>query len=87
MKANLKAFISKLKPVFESVVQHECSLSLKWAAAAHKLLLSVQWGLPPGPEHFDHSIDLFYQWLESRNHLWLERGLFGILALKGGRVL
>ena len=33
--------------------------------------------------HFDHSIDLFYQWLESRNPLWLERGVFGSLALKG----
>jgi SAM-dependent methyltransferase len=47
----------------------------------------VQWFLPPQPEHFDHHIDLFYQWLATRNPLWVERGAFGALALKGGDVL
>lgn len=64
----------------------ECMLARKWVASAHKRLLFVQWSLPPGPEHFDHSIDLFYQWVQSRNPLWLERGVFGCLALKGKKV-
>ena len=47
----------------------------------------VQWELPPQPEHFDHHIDLLFQWLATRNSLWLERGVYGSLALHGGDVL
>lgn len=36
---------------------------------------------------FDHQIDLYYQWEKKRNSLWVERGVFSSLALKGGRVL
>jgi hypothetical protein len=39
--------------------------------------MAVQWTVPPSPEHFDHRIDLLYQWLQTRNPLWLERGAFG----------
>lgn len=49
--------------------------------------MAIQWSLPPGPEFFDHQIDLFYQWLARRNSIWLERGVFGSLVLRGGRVL
>jgi SAM-dependent methyltransferase len=49
--------------------------------------MDVQWGIPPQPEHFDHHIDLFYQWLATRNSLWLERGVFGSLVLRGGDLL
>lgn len=37
---------------------------------------------PPQPEHFDHRIDLYFQWLQTRNSLWLERGVFSALAIK-----
>jgi len=47
----------------------------------------VQWAIPPQPEWFDHSIDQYYQFTSSRNPLWVERGIFGGLALKGGDVL
>lgn len=76
-----------MKVFLEPIAQIECLLSQKWASAAHKRLLFVQWSLPPGPEHFDHHIDLFYQWIQTRNSLWLERGVFGSLALKGEKVL
>jgi SAM-dependent methyltransferase len=49
--------------------------------------MQVQWGLLPQPEHFDHHIDLFYQWVATRSALWVERGVFGSLALQGGSVL
>jgi SAM-dependent methyltransferase len=49
--------------------------------------MAIQWRIPPQPEHFDHQIDLFYFWLESRNSLWLERGVYGSLTLGGGDVL
>jgi len=65
----------------------ECRISRFWVASAHKRLFFLQWKLMNNPEHFDHHIDLYYQWLATRNPLWLERGVFGSLALKGGDVL
>jgi SAM-dependent methyltransferase len=76
-----------LKPGFERVVQAEAFLAGAWAASAHKRLMDVQWRIPPEPEHFDHHIDLYWHFLASRSSSWLERGVFGSLALKGGDVL
>ena len=70
--------------IFQPIVKLECFLSRKWASAAHRRLMILQWGLGSNPEHFDHHIDLYYQWLKTRNSLWLERGVFGSLALRGG---
>lgn len=75
------------KPILEQVLQSEIWIASRWVSSAHRRLMAVQWGFPPQPEHFDHHIDLFYQWLASRNSLWLERGVFGSLALQGGDVL
>jgi SAM-dependent methyltransferase len=69
------------------IAQLECRLAIKWVSAAHRRLFKAQWGIPPTPEHFDHHIDLYYQWLATRNSLWLERGVFGSLALKGNGLL
>jgi SAM-dependent methyltransferase len=80
-------FLGPLKPVAEGVCQFEAAVSRRWASSAHARLMAVQWSLPPQPEHFDHHNDLFYWWLKSRNSLWLERGIYGALALKGGKVL
>jgi SAM-dependent methyltransferase len=76
-----------LRPIFEVLASTECRLARVWVAGAHKRLLGVQWGFPSQREHFDHHVDLFYQWLETRNPLWVERGVFGSLALRGGDVL
>ncbi len=89
-KKRIRAFlavISPIKPILEGLVELECKWSRAWARGAHRRLRAIQWFLPPQPEHFDHSIDLYYQWLESRNPQWLERGVFGGLALKSGSVL
>jgi len=75
------------KPMLEMMVQLECSIATRWVSGSHKRLMAVQWGILPHPEHFDHKIDLFYQWLSTRNSLWLERGVFGSLALQGGSLL
>jgi SAM-dependent methyltransferase len=86
--ANIKQkILSFFKPALEFLSEIECLLSKTWAASAHKRLLSVQWGLMPQPENFDHHIDLYYQWQLTRNPLWLERGVFSNLSLKGGNVL
>lgn len=62
-------------------------MARRWVSSAHRRLMAIQWSLSPQPEFFDHHIDLFYQWLATRNSLWLERGVFGNLVLNGGRVL
>jgi SAM-dependent methyltransferase len=50
--------------------------------------MAVEWGLAPQPEWFDHCIDLYYQWHQERNPLWLERGCFNLLALRDqGKIL
>jgi len=85
----MRSFLSRVigKSILEQIFQLECSIATWWVTRAHRRLMSVQWELPPAPEHFDHHIDLFYQWLATRNSLWLERGVFGSLALRGGEVL
>lgn len=65
----------------------EARLAARWASSAHRRLMYSQWNIPPQPEHFDHTIDLYFQWRKTRNSLWVERGVFGGLALTGGDVL
>lgn len=85
----MKLFYSApfLKIILEEANQIECLISRHWVSGAHRRAMAIQWKLPPVPEHFDHHNDLFYQWLATRNPLWLERGIYGALALQGGDVL
>ena len=76
-----------LKRVAETLFGIECRIVKAWASSAHKRLLYAQWMMAPSPEWFDHNIDLFYQWSKTNNGLWVERGVFGGLALKGGNLL
>jgi SAM-dependent methyltransferase len=75
------------KSLREATAEVECRMAKRWVASAHRRLMAIQWSLPPQPEFFDHQIDLFYQWFALRNSLWVERGVFGSLALRGERVL
>jgi len=75
------------KPMLEKISKLECSISSRWVSNAHRRLFLIQYLIPPTPEYFDHRIDLYYQWLASRNPLWVERGVFNSLALRGGEVL
>lgn len=49
--------------------------------------MKIQWYIQPSPEFFDHHIDLYYQFLDTRNPLWCERGCFGNLAISPGSEL
>lgn len=61
---------------------------MKWGVSAvHHQLMVVQWGLEPEPENFDQQINVYYQWLATRNPLWVERGVFSSLCLKGKNVM
>lgn len=75
------------KRFLEWVFDLEANIAKRWVSSAHKRLMFAQWGVQPAPEWFDHSIDLYYQWPKTANSLWLERGVFGSLALKGGKLL
>ena len=87
MLSRISHALAPLKPVCESVAEGECAIASAWAKSAHKRLMAVQWGMPPPPENFDHQIDQFYWWAVSRNPQWVERGVYGALALKGGNLL
>lgn len=85
---HLRRWLKPFKPLLEMFAHTETWMAAGWAAAAQRRLKTVQWGLPPQPEHFDHHIDLYYQWSSTCNAWWLERGVFGSLALRpGGRLL
>lgn len=73
--------------MLEKAISIEASIARRWSASSHKRLMLVQWGMAPRPQHFDHHIDLFYQWLKTRDAMWLERGVFSALAINGGKVL
>jgi len=40
--------------------------------------------MEPAPEWFDHFLDQYYVWPATRTPLWLERGVFSLLAIKPG---
>jgi len=77
-----------VKPLIVFLFELESSISKRWASSAHKRLFWAEWIIPTNPEFLDHQIDLHYLWLKTRTSFWLEKGVFGSLALKrGGKVL
>lgn len=54
----------------------------------HRVQFALQWGAKPVPAWFDHYLDLHYLWKVTRTPTSVERGIFGLLAIKhGARVL
>jgi SAM-dependent methyltransferase len=80
-------FKRTLKTVAEALFDIEARVASAWASSAHRRLMTAQWSMPPYPQNFDHRIDLYYQWLKSRDPMWVERGVLSGIALKGGDVL
>jgi cyclopropane fatty-acyl-phospholipid synthase-like methyltransferase len=56
----------------------------KLAYFMHRIQMNYEWQTPPVPEWFDHNCDQFYQFRLTQNPLFLERGIFGLLAMKQG---
>jgi hypothetical protein len=80
----MKRFV---KTVAEAVFELEARVASRWANGAHWRLKAAQWAIAPTPSHFDHHIDLYHQWLSSRDSMWVERGVLSGLAMRGGRLL
>jgi SAM-dependent methyltransferase len=76
-----------LKPLLLLFSRVETRLAAAWVSAAYRRLMHIQWRLPPEPESFEHHIDLYHQWLATRDSMWVERGVYSSLALRGGDVL
>lgn len=72
---------NKLLPVLK-VFSH---LSRNFAYFTHKLQFKYEWGDDVDtPEWFDHYVDQFYLFRHTQNPLWLERGVFNLLAINHG---
>jgi SAM-dependent methyltransferase len=60
------------------------SFTRNLAYFAHWLQIKYDWKVPPQPEWFDHYCDQFYLHRKNKSPLWVERGIFGLLAMKQG---
>ena len=69
------------RPV-EAVFGVEAAMAAAWASNAHWRLHLANRGLPPAPEYYNHKLDLYWQWPTTRNSLWLERGVYSMLAIQ-----
>jgi SAM-dependent methyltransferase len=54
------------------------------AAFTHKVQAKYEWNTPPQPEWYDHFGNQYFEFRETQNPLWAERGVFGLLAMKQG---
>lgn len=70
---------------FNSRLLKSISLSTRNRASYwHSVQQHYEWSTPPQPEWYDHFCDQFYQFRKNQNPLWVERGTFGLLAMKQG---
>jgi SAM-dependent methyltransferase len=71
-----------------AILAELCQSTRRLAADVHQAKFAYDWNLPPTPEWHDHFLDQFYQFRKDRVSFWLERGVYGVLALRrGGTVL
>ncbi len=65
-----------------SLLKHFAYLTRKLANEIHKIQFKYEWNIEPTPEWFDHFCDQYYSFRSSKSPLWLERGIFNLLAIK-----
>jgi ubiquinone/menaquinone biosynthesis C-methylase UbiE len=78
----LRKNLSFAKPFLEALFSIEARASEWWAAGAHHRLFLAQWGILPVPEFFEHKVGLYWSWKATRSPLFVERGVFSLLAMK-----
>jgi len=86
MKTRLLILITRLfgkNAVLKSIKKMSLR-SRKRASFWHFFQHKYEWSFPPQPEWYDHYCDQFYQFNTFQNPLWVERGTFGLLAIKQG---
>lgn len=70
-----------------SALSSTAAASRRWASSVHRVKFLVEWGLGTPPENFDHNIDIYHHWPQSRDPFWAERGIFNLLAMRPGAQL
>lgn len=86
MIAGLIKFTARVfgKPLILGLLKFLAATARKITSFFHALQMKFEWGVPPQPEWFDHFCDQFYLFRSTQNPLWVERGTFGLLAIKQG---
>lgn len=84
LRCSIRAILAR---VLAPLVSFAAAVSKSAVKNAFKAQFWLQWSFGEPPEHFDHEIDLYWQWGSARSSFWLERGVFSSLSLKGGAVL
>lgn len=67
-----------------SVLADLCEAARKLSMGVHEAKFFYDWRNQPEPEWFDHYLDQYYQFPEQRISFWVERGVYGVLALRPG---
>ena len=75
--SQLKKYINVSK-----IMRKMAFLSRKLTEKIHRMQYLVEWSVD-NPEHFDHYMDLHFQWKKTRHSFPMERGVFSSYALKG----
>lgn len=85
MKTILKLFTVLFgKKTIATFLKSAALSSRRFASYWHSVQMNYEWNTPPQPEWFDHYCDQFFQFRITQNPLWVERGIFGLLAIKQG---
>jgi SAM-dependent methyltransferase len=86
MKKQLNKLLTGIfgKPAIVRFLKGISLTTRKLASFSHKLQMRYEWNTLPQPEWFDHYCDQFYQFKISQTPFWVERGIFGLLAINQG---
>lgn len=81
LKFSTKIFGKKINL---AIVKFLSNFSRKFAYKMHEIQFKYEWGTAPTPQWFDHFCDQFYLFRQSKNPLWVERGILNLLVIKDG---
>jgi SAM-dependent methyltransferase len=70
------------KRIITKILKSKSERTRKTASYWHEVQKRYEWEVAPQPEWFDHFCDQFYQFGKFHNPFWVERGIFGLLAIK-----
>ncbi len=68
-------------PLDSSVLAELTAAARTLSGTIHGAKFAYDWQLAPTPEWFDHFIDQHLQFRRDQNSYWVERGVYGVLAL------
>ena len=80
-KLKVLSQLKKYLPVVK-IMRIIASFFREISAKIHKFQYKIEWSID-NPEHFDHFIDMNFQWKRTRHAFPMERGVFSSYALPG----